>query len=176
MPDKKPTEVTVVGVAPQVAAEVRATQIEDKKVADVIREKTDIVAENLKTADEERKKTEEEKETRREAKEESKDIKAAKSARFALVIKSIETVVLALFLGLPLMITAWRVGAQDAKLTSIHGWVNSGMRIQLEEKLKVAEELAMLTMDPKHIRQAETYKEQLAEHDRQQAKQDAKKE
>lgn len=177
MPEKKSTEVVVVGVAPNVAEEVRATQAEDKKAAEVIAETTAIVAEDLKTKDDEREAKADAREDAKDAKEEVKEAKAAKAARFALVVDLAK----ALIIGLPIIITAYGVArqsvkldAQEVKLTSIHGWVNSGMRNQLEEKHQIAAELAMLTMLPKHIETARLYKEQLAEHDRQQAKQDAK--
>lgn len=165
--DKKVTDVVVVGVAPEVAAEVRATQQVEQESANAIKETAEGVADDLKTADERR-------EAKLEAREEKKTTEAKTAVRFALGMDALKAVGLAFIVGLPLMITAWRVGDQKAQLDSIHGWVNSGMRIQLEQKYEARMELAMHTMDPKHIRAAELAKQELDEHNKQQAKQDAK--
>jgi hypothetical protein len=85
-------------------------------------------------------------------------------------------VVLALFIALPAIIGAWRMGDQKNDLKDIHTLVNSSMGFQLKVSSVALRKVAMQTGDPDDIAAADLADRMLKEHETKQATVDLRKE
>lgn len=186
MGEKNPTAAETVAENIKEADEKRALELKeaDKGRADALEE-----AAQLKSGEEKQHQEKQREDSERKRQEDRADaaVKTSAERRMDTLKFILLPIVLALISGavvaVPGSITAWRQGREleEIKQTGLanqettlatHRWVNSNMRFQLEKKYEYAQKVSELEPNAMNIEAARSAKQELEDHEKQQAKLD----